>query len=567
MVKIKINNNEYKVSDGLTILEVCHNIGIKIPTLCYLKGINEEASCRMCVVEIKGQTNLVPACTTKIYDNMEIYTNSVKVINARKRTLSLILENHNKECLTCDKNGFCELQELASIYKINLNDYHDKKYEVVVDDNNHSIVRDNSKCILCNRCINFCKNIQGVEAIKRINRGIDTFIGSAYNNTLDKTKCVYCGGCVNVCPTGALIEKSSIEKVYEAFNDPNLLVVACYAPSVRVTIGEEFGYKVGENISSKLNTALRLMGFSEVFDVTYGADLTVIEEATEFMERFRNNEHLPLMTSCCPGWVNYVKNFYPNYLDNLSSVKSPQGILGSICKTYYKDKINLKNKKIFLVSIMPCIAKKDEIENRSNATIDKDVDVVLTTRELAKMIRLAGINMKNIEGSDFSSLIGKGNSVIFGSSGGVMETALRYIREKMENKGSKNLEFKEVRGIKGVKESEYTIANKKIKVLVVSTLNNIKPFLDSGEINNYHFVEVMACPSGCINGAGTPFIDGYTRSFSDYINKRSKALYGTENNYKSKKAKDNILVKNVYKEFLEYPGSNKSKKILHTKFK
>ncbi len=566
MIKIKINNNEYSVNDNITILEACHNIGIKIPTLCYLKGINEEASCRMCMIEIKGKTNLFPACTTKVSANMEIYTNSIKVINSRKKTLELILENHNKKCLTCAKNGFCELEKLASIYKINLNDYANKNFETIIDDNNHAIVRDNSKCILCNRCVNFCKNIQGVEAIKRMERGSKTYIGSAYNNTLDKTKCVYCGGCVLVCPTGALVEKSSIEKVYEALNNPNYLVVASYAPSVRVTLGEEFGYKEGENIASKINTALRLIGFSEVFDTTYGADLTVIEEATEFIERFKKNDRLPLLTSCCPAWVNYVKNFFPQYLNNLSSVKSPQGIIGSVCKTYYKEKIKLKDKKIFFVSIMPCIAKKDEIHNRSNATKDNDIDAVLTVRELAKMIRLAGIDMKNIKGSDFSNLIGKGNSVIFGSSGGVMETALRYAKENLEKKGSKNLDYKEVRGIKGVKEATYKINNKDIRVLVVSTLSNIKPFLVSGEINNYHFVEVMACPGGCINGAGTPYIDGYRRSFSDYVSKRSKSLYGTENNYKSKKAKDNILTKNIYKEYLDYPGSEKAKKLLHTKF-
>lgn len=566
MVKIIVNNNEYKVRDNITILEACHDIGIKLPTLCYLKGISETSSCRMCVVEIKNQNNLVPACSYKVYDNLEIYTNSLKVIKSRQKTLQLLLENHNRECLTCFKNGVCELQNLASIYDIKIEDYHDKKYSVVLDSNNHCIVRDNSKCILCNRCVNFCKNIEGVEAIKRIERGDKTYIGSAFNKTLDETKCIYCGGCVNVCPTGALKEKSGIEKVYEALNNPELEVVACYAPSVRVTIGEEFGYKKGENVASKLNTALRLLGFKEVFDVTYGADLTVMEEGTEFIERLENKENLPIMTSCCPAWVNYVKNFYPEYINNLSSVKSPQGIFGSVCKTYYKKKRNSK-KKLFIVSIMPCIAKKDEIEKRDNATRDNDIDVVLTVKELSKMIHVAGLDLKTLTGSNFSSLIGKGNSVIFGTSGGVMETTLRYVKEKMEKKGSKNLVFQEVRGMKGLKEATYTIQNQEIKVLVASGISNIAPLLKNSEIKKYHFVEVMACPGGCINGAGTPFIDGYTRSFTDYIKRRSNGLYGTENNYKSKKAKDNVFAKNLYKEFLDEPGSDKARKILHTKFK
>ena len=564
-MKIKVNNNEYNVRDNITILEACHDIGIRIPTLCFLKGINEEASCRMCVVELPGRANLVTACSTKITEGMEILTNSPKVINSRKMTLELLLEKHNKKCLTCEKNGHCELQKLSEIYHVDLPDYNENKYETVIDDSNYCVVRDNSKCILCNRCVNFCSKIQGVDAIKRINRGDKTFIGSAYNKELKDTKCVFCGGCVNVCPTGALKEKSSLDMVYEALNDPEVTVVSCYAPAVRVSIGEAFGYKMGENVSGKLNTALRLLGFNDVLDVTFGADMTVIEEATEFMERIRKDENLPIMTSCCPAWVNYIKNFYPEYLNNLSSVKSPLGIMGSLCKTYYAKSKKIPLKKIFLVGIMPCIAKKDEIKKRDNATEYPDVDAVITTKELIKMLNLAGIDLSLLDKSDFGSIISKGNSVIFGSSGGVMETSLRYAKEKMEGKGSKNLEFKEVRGVKGVKEATYEINKKQIKVLVTSGLSNIKPFLESKEILNYHFVEVMACPSGCINGAGSPYIDGYTRSFTDYQKLRSKGLYGTENNYKSKKAKDNTLAKNIYKEFLNEPGSDKAKKILHTK--
>lgn len=566
-MRVVINNQEYSFKNEMTILEACHEIGIKIPTLCYLKDVNNEASCRMCVVEIKGRDNLVPACNTKIYDGLEIFTNSKKVINSRKKTLELLIENHNRSCLTCDKSGYCKLQELADTYNIKLLDTENNDFEVLIDDSNHAIIRDNSKCILCNRCVNFCAKIQGVEAIKRINRGDKTYIGSAYNKELKDTKCIYCGGCVNVCPTGALMEKSAIDKVYEALDNKDLEVVISYAPAVRVTIGEAFGYKIGENVSKKLNTVLRMMGFNTVLDVSFGADMTVIEEATELIERLKASEYLPLMTSCCPAWVNYIKNFYPEYLSNLSTVKSPLGITGSLCKTYYANEKKINPKKIFMVTVMPCIAKKDEILNRDNATNYNDVDAVLTTRELIKMIKIAGINLKDVSGSDFDNIIGKGNSVIFGTSGGVMETALRYAKEKLEGKGSKNLEYKEVRGSRGVKEATYLINNKKIKVLVASGISNIKPYLQSGKINDYHFVEVMACPSGCINGAGSPYLSDDIRNFTDYVKLRSSGLYGTENTYKSKKAKDNVLVKEVYKNYLEEPGSIIAHKILHTKHK
>lgn len=565
-MKVLINNNEYEFNKDITILEACHEIGIKIPTLCFLKDINEEASCRMCVVELNPMGNLVTACTTKIKDGMDILTNSPKVISSRKKTLELILNNHNKTCLSCSKNGYCELQKLAKVYDIDLV-YDKENIEVIHEDENSCIIRDNSKCILCNRCVNYCKKVMGVEAIKRIGRGNKTYIGSAYNKKLSETKCVSCGGCISVCPTGALREKDNIERVLEALRNDKLEVVVSYAPATRVTIGEEFGYRDGENVSNKLNSALRLLGFKEVFDITFGADMTILEEGEEFISRLKSKTNLPLMTSCCPAWVNFIQNFYPEYINNLSSVKSPMGITGSLYKTYYCEKNHLNPKNVFFVSVMPCVAKKTEIDKRSTATKYNDVDVSLTVRELVKMIKMAGINLKELEGSDFSSLIGKGNSIIFGNSGGVMESALRYAKEKLENKGSRNLVYKEIRGMKGIKEASYIINKQQINVLVVSGLSNIKNVIESGILKKYHFIEVMACPNGCINGAGNPYMDGYTRSFSNYIKKRSQGLYGIENNLKSCKAKDNILVKNIYKEYLDCPGSSKAHQILHTKYK
>ena len=561
MINVKINNNNYQVDDDKTILETCHKLGIKIPTLCYLKDINEIASCRMCIVELNNK--LVTACSEKVFEGMEVLTNSLKVMNSRKTTLELLLSTHNKDCLNCFKSGSCELQKLCEIYGVNANRYENSNNHFKIDDST-CIVRDNSKCILCNRCVNFCKNIQNVEAISRIDRGIETHIGSAFDLCLDKSNCVLCGGCVNVCPTGALREKSNIDDVITALNNPSLQVVVAYAPSVRVAIGEEFGFADGEIVTGKLNTALKLTGFSKVFDITYGADFTVIEEATEFLTRLTNNYYLPMFTSCCPGWVNYVLKHHKELKNNLSSCKSPQQMFGSICKTYYAKSQGINPKNIYVVSIMPCIAKKDEINNRDYATKYKDVDCVITTRELSILLKKYGFNLQELNNTDFDKPMGKGNSVIFGTSGGVMETSLRYIKEQVEHKKYHNLEFKEVRGMSGLKEATYCIGKEEIRVLVVSGLGNIDKAIKQATIKNYHFIEVMACPGGCINGAGQPYIDGYRRSFSNYKIKRSHSLYSIEKKYKSNKARDNIYAKKVYKEFFDKPNSKMAEKILHT---
>lgn len=566
-MKIKINNNEYKFNEDLTILEACQRVNIQIPTLCFLKEMNEVASCRICVVEIVGDKKLVPACSTKIRDNLEILTNSKKVINARKTTLELILSNHDKKCLSCPKNGHCELQKLCEIYGVEESRYEGEQNHYVNQNDNPCIVRDNNKCILCNRCVSACY-VQGTEIIKRNYRGFDTVIGSNFEKNLCETDCVYCGQCVNVCPTGALMEHDDTDRVIDALNNPNLHTIVSFAPAVRVAIGEEFGYPLGTSVTGKLITSLKMLGFDKVFDINYGADLTVIEEANELLERLAKKKKLPLITSCCPGWVNYVTNNYPEILPNLSTCKSPQQMFGSICKTYYAKMNNLDPKDIFVVTIMPCIAKKYEILHTDNATKYLDVDCVITTRELAKLIKKYQIDFNNLEPSEIDNPLGKGNSVIFGTSGGVMETALRYAKEKVEHKKYSNLTFKEVRGSKGLKEATYNIKGQDIKVLVVNGLLNAKGVvLDIlNKKCDYDFIEVMACPNGCINGGGQPYVSPFVRNNIDFKKKRSNGLYNIDKNLKSNKAMDNTYIKKMYKDYLGYPNSNLAHQVLHRKY-
>lgn len=553
----------------MTILEACNKVNIKIPTLCFLKEINEVANCRICVVEIVGRKNLVTSCSTKITDGLEILTNSKKVIDSRKTTLELILSNHNKSCLSCAKNGHCELQKLCEIYNVDANKYAGEMSDTSKDLENPCIVRDNSKCILCNRCVSVCEKVQGTEIIKRNDRGFDTEIGSNFNKKLCETSCVYCGQCVNVCPTGALVEHDDTNKVVEALNNPNLHTIVAFAPAVRVAIGEEFGYDLGSSVNGKLITSLKMLGFDRVFDINYGADLTVIEEANELLERLSRKKNLPLLTSCCPGWVNYVMNNYPELIPNLSTCKSPQQMFGAVCKTYYAKMNNIDPKDIYVVTIMPCLAKKYEAMQVQNATLYPDVDCVITTRELAKLIKRFNIDFKNLENGEIDNPLGKGNSVIFGTSGGVMETALRYVKEKVEHKKFESLNFNEVRGMKGLKEATYNVKGREIKVLVVNGLLNTKEFIN--QIKNkqcaYDFIEIMACPGGCINGGGQPYVDAYTRNNVDYKRKRSKGLYNVEKKLKSNKANDNLYIKKMYRDYLGEVNGDLAHKLLHRNYK
>lgn len=552
-MEIKINDKKYEVEENKTILEVANELNIKIPTLCFLKKINEIGSCRICVVEVKNSNNLVPACTTKVREGMEIYTSSDEVIKSRTNTLKLILENHNYDCEHCIKDGKCELQKLVLEYKL-------EKYarpKLSLAEENNAIIRDNSKCILCNRCVAVCTKVEGVGAIGRNDRGIDTTIGCEFDKPLSASKCVKCGQCINVCPTGALVEKQDIDLVTEILKDKKYHTIVAFAPAVRAALGEEFNLK--GNVLGKTITSLRKLGFTKVFDVNLTADLTIMEEATELIERLKSKRELPLFTSCCPAWVKFVKNNYPTLIPNLSSCKSPQQMFGSVMKTYYAIKNNIDPKNIKVITIMPCTAKKDE------RFLDDSIDAVLTTRELARMIKHADIDFESLEDGNCDSLFGEGHSVIFGASGGVMETALRTAKEIIENKKSEKIDFYEVRGLKGIKEAEVLINGKKLRVAVVSGLLNAKNIIKNilENKNNYDFIEVMTCPGGCINGGGQP----YQEYDSNYREERMKVLYDIDLVDNIRRAHENGTLKEMYREYFGYPGSDKAKKVLHLKHK
>ncbi len=567
-MKVKINNNIYQFKKNITILEACRKIGIMVPTLCYLKEINEIASCRICVVEVVGRSNLVPACTTKLVDGMEIFTNSKKVIMARKTNLELILSNHNKDCLSCVKSGHCELQKLCQIYGVESSKYDGAKSETFIDDGNYCIVRDNSKCILCNRCVSVCEKVQGMEILKRNNRGFDTEIGSSFQSKLCDTDCVYCGQCVNVCPTGALSEKYNINEVITKLNNPKLHKIVAYAPAVRVTLGEEFAYPIGTNVNGKLVTSLKCLGFDKVFDINYGADLTVIEEVRELLERLDSGNNLPLITSCCPAWVNYVTKKCPSLKDNLSTCKSPQQMFGAICKTYYAKMYGIDPCDIYVVTIMPCIAKKDEIHHVDNATNQLDVDCVLTTRELAKLIKMYHIDFNSLSNSETDNPLGKGNSVIFGTSGGVLESALRYINDG-DRTDLNRVTYTKVNNMPGCYETTIILKNKCIHALAVSGLKNVSKVVDliNEKKCSYDFIEVMACPSGCINGGGTPYVSSDIRHNIDYIFERRKGLYNVSKISNQKNASKNISIKKMYRDYLKKNNYELAHKILHRHYK
>ena len=565
MITIKINDKEFKVKEDITILEAAGNNKVEIPTLCYLKDVNEIASCRICLVEVKGSNKLLPACVTKVKEGMEIYTETDKVVNARKMNLELIMSNHNKDCDSCKRNGNCELQLLVNKYQIE----EENHFESKIDTSTTSIVRDNSKCILCNRCVKACKNIQGIAVIGRNGRGFDTHIGCAFDKDLKDVPCILCGQCILACPTGALTEKDDTEKVFEALNNKDLHVVVGVAPSVRVTLGEEFNFPIGTNVKGKMVNALRQLGFDKVFDVNFGADLTVMEEANELLDRINNNGTLPMFTSCSPGWIKYVEQYYPEMISHLSTCKSPQQMFGAIIKTYYAEKYNIDPKKIVVVSVMPCIAKKYEMtRDYQNASGYNDIDIVITTRELARMIRKMKIGFRDLEDQEFDMPLGIGASAIFGSTGGVMEAALRTAVEILTGKKLEKLEFNEVRGTKGIKEATYNVNGKDIKVAVVSGIKNAKTILE--KIKNkevdYQFVEFMTCPGGCINGGGQPIVEAEVRNTTDYIKLRMDALLEEDKNLPIRKAHENPVIIELYKNYLEKPNSKKAHEILHTKY-
>ena len=570
-VNVKINGKEYTVPAGSTILEAARIAGINIPTLCYLKEINAIGACRICVVEVKGARSLVAACVFPVNEGMEIFTNTPKVIEARKTTLKLILSDHKKECLSCVRSGSCELQKLCYEYGIeNESAFAGVTNKYDIDKSASHMTRDNEKCILCRRCVAVCEKNQGVAVIGANNRGFDTSISCAFDYDLGDVACISCGQCITACPTGALAERDDTQKVFDAINDPEKVVLVQTAPAVRVGLGEEFGYPIGSVVTGKMVSAIRALGVDKVFDTNFAADLTIMEEATEFLGRYTKKENLPLITSCSPGWIKYCEHYYPEMIPNLSSCKSPQGMFGSVAKTYYAQKEGIDPKNIFVVSVMPCTAKKFEAERMDHTAVEglADIDAVVTVRELARMIKKAGIMFNMLPDGEFDAPfgLGSGAGTIFGATGGVMEAALRTAYETLTGEELDKLEFNDVRGTEGIKEATYTIAGNEIRVAVVSGTANAGKLLDmikAGE-KTYDFIEVMACPGGCVNGGGQPIQPASVTNNYDVRALRAAGLYEDDKNLPIRKSHLNPDVKAVYAEFFGEPNSHKAHEILHT---
>ncbi len=571
-VNIKINGIDVSAPAGSTILEAAKLANIDIPTLCFLKEINEIGACRICVVEVKGARSLVASCVYPINEGMEIWTNSPKVIESRKKTLQLILSNHDRKCLSCVRSGDCELQKLCHDYKIDdETKYEGERTESEIDTSAAHMIRDNSKCILCRRCIAVCDKTQGIGVIGANERGFNTNVSSAFYMGLGETSCVSCGQCIAVCPTGAITEKDYTDDVFAAIADPEKYVIVQTAPAVRAALAEEFGNPIGTNAQGKMVAALRRLGFDKVFDTNFAADLTIMEEANEFLDRVKNGGTLPMITSCSPGWVKYCEHYFPDMTENLSTCKSPQQMFGATAKTYYAEKMGIDPKNMVVVSVMPCTAKKFEIgRDDQNAAGMADVDIALTTRELARMIKRAGLDFNALPDEEFDLPLGLGTgaAVIFGATGGVMEAALRTAVETLTGEELKELNFTEVRGTEGIKEATYNVAGMDVKVAVASGLANARELLNkvkSGEAN-YHFIEIMGCPGGCVNGGGQPQVPASVRNFTDVRALRAKVLYDLDEANTIRKSHENPAIKEIYAEFFGTPGSEKAHHILHTSY-
>lgn len=571
MVNIKINGMPLSVPAGSTILEAARYAGINIPSLCWMKDLNEIGACRICVVEVVRAKTLVTACVYPVNEGMEIYTNSPRVMKARKMTLELMLSTHDKKCLSCVRSENCELQKLCRDYGVeDVDAFEGENPQSPLDETTLHMVRDNNKCILCRRCVAACED-QFVGVIGPNGRGFDTHIGCAFEKDLGDVACVSCGQCIVNCPTGALREKDQIDEVVAAIADPKKHVVVQTAPSVRAALGEEFGMPIGTNVEGKMVAALRRLGFDKVFDTDFGADMTIMEEAHEFIDRVQNGGVLPLITSCSPGWIKFCEFYYPELLPNLSSCKSPQQMQGALIKTWYAETHNIDPKDIVSVSVMPCTAKKFEISrDDENAAGVPDVDVVLTVRELARMIKRANIDLTMLPDEKFDPTmdVSTGAAVIFGATGGVMEAALRTAADTLTGKSLDSIDYEEVRGTDGIKEAVYNVAGMDVKVAVASGLSNANEILKkvkNGEAD-YHFIEIMCCPGGCVNGGGMPIQPSSVRNFVDIRKERAKVLYEEDKNLPLRKSHDNPVVKKCYAEYLGEPGSHKAHEILHTTY-
>ncbi len=579
MLNIKVNGLAIEAPKGSTVLEAARIAGVEIPTLCFLKEINEIGACRICVSEVAemrgpslGPKRLVASCVYPITEGMEIYTNSPKVLAARRQTLELILSTHDRKCLSCVRSGNCELQKLSRDLKVeDAGRFDGAKPTYEIDESAAHMIRDNNKCILCRRCVAVCEKTQGIGVIGPNNRGFISHIGSAFDLGLGDTACVSCGQCIAVCPTGALAEKDFTSQVFEAIADPSKHVVVQTAPAVRAALGEMFGMPIGTDVEGKMVAALRRLGFDRVFDTNFSADLTIMEEAHEFLDRVKNGGKLPLITSCSPGWVKYCEHYFPELTDNLSSCKSPQQMFGAITKSYYAEKMGIDPKDIVCVSVMPCTAKKFEIgRDDQDANGVPDVDIAITTRELGRMIERAGIQFNSLPDEKFDEPLGiyTGAGVIFGATGGVMEAALRTAVETLTGEELPDVDFVDVRGTAGIKEKTYEVAGMQVKVAVASGLANAKELLkkvESGEAD-YQFIEIMGCPGGCVNGGGQPQQPGYVRNTVDIRAKRAQVLYDLDKNAPIRKSHENPAIKALYAEYLGEPGSEKAHHLLHTTY-
>ena len=555
MVTLKIDGRTVRAEAGMTVLEASLKEGIKIPTLCNLKDINNIGACRMCLVEDAKSGKLQASCVLPVSEGLEIKTASPKVLEARRAVLELILSDHDRSCLTCKRNQTCELQALAN--EMNVTDIEFQGTHIVktIDELSPSVVRDNNKCILCRRCVAACAKTQGVCAIGVQNRGFKSEIGSEFGKSLGEVACINCGQCIAACPTGALTEKDATKEVWAALNDPKKFVVFQPAPAVRVAIGEEFGMPIGTRCTGKLAAAMRRLGADRVFDVDFAADLTIMEEGTELLQRIQNGGVLPMITSCSPGWIKFCEHFYPEFIPNLSTCKSPNQMQGAVTKTYFAEKNDLDPRDIFVVSVMPCTAKKFEIQRPEMGRDGyRDVDANLTTRELARMIRQAGIDFVHLSDEEFDDVLGEstGAAVIFGVTGGVMEAALRTVADILTKQDLKEIEYQDVRGLTGIKEATVSVAGMDVKVAVAHGTANAAKLLDAikaGE-KTYHFIEIMGCPGGCVTGGGQPIVDARTRYFIDPKAARAAATYDEDEAMTIRKSHENPAIKKIYEEFL-----------------
>lgn len=555
----------------MTVLEASLKEGIKIPTLCNLKDINNIGACRMCLVEDAKSGKLQASCVLPVSEGLEIRTASPKVLEARRAVLELILSDHDRSCLTCKRNQTCELQALANEMNVTEIEFQGTHIVKTIDELSPSVVRDNNKCILCRRCVAACAKTQGVCAIGVQNRGFKSEIGSEFGKSLGEVACINCGQCIAACPTGALTEKDATKEVWAALNDPKKFVVFQPAPAVRVAIGEEFGMPIGTRCTGKLAAAMRRLGADRVFDVDFAADLTIMEEGTELLQRIQNGGVLPMITSCSPGWIKFCEHFYPEFIPNLSTCKSPNQMQGAVTKTYFAEKNGLDPRDIFVVSVMPCTAKKFEIQRPEMGRDGyRDVDANLTTRELARMIRQAGIDFVHLPDEEFDDVLGEstGAAVIFGVTGGVMEAALRTVADILTKQDLKEIEYQDVRGLTGIKEATVSVAGIDIKVAVAHGTANAAKLLDAikaGE-KTYHFIEIMGCPGGCVTGGGQPIVDARTRYFIDPKAVRAAATYDEDEAMTIRKSHENPAIKKIYEEFLGEPCGHKSHELLHTHY-